>query len=124
MIASHADTRYGYAEENIIVDGKPFSFDRHKYLYGIYEDEHPYIIIEKSAQMGGSIYAVVSALFVCDKKAKNAIYFFPTDTDVMDFAKTRVSPMIQDSPYLQKVTSSQDALGLRRVTRAGCTSGG
>ncbi len=110
-------TRYGYAEQNIYVDGKKFSFADHKYLVGIYGDTHPNIVIEKSAQMGASIYAIISALFVCDKMQKNVIYFFPTDTDVTDFAKTRVAPMVNDSPYLQTVTSSKDALGLRQVNK-------
>jgi hypothetical protein len=110
-------SRYGYTKD-MFVDGKPFSFDKHNYLVGIYRETHPHIIIEKSAQMGASVYAIISALFVADKMGKNVIYFFPTDTDVNDFAKTRVAPMIRDSPYLQTVTSERDSLGLRQVNKA------
>ena len=86
-------TQYGYAEEYLYLeDGTKFSFDLHNYLIDIYLDDHKYQVIEKSAQMGLSIYAVVKSLFVCDKLGKNTIYFFPTDTDVQDFSKTRVAP--------------------------------
>ena len=111
-------TQYGYAEEYLYLeDGTKFSFDLHNYLIDIYLDDHKYQVIEKSAQMGLSIYAVVKSLFVCDKLGKNTIYFFPTDTDVQDFSKTRVAPMMDNSPHLQEIIGKDDSLGLRRVGR-------
>jgi hypothetical protein len=111
-------TKYGYAEQNIYVDAAPFSFYRHNYLIGLYQDMHRNIVIEKSAQMGASVYALASAFFVTDKLGKNVIYFFPTDTDVQDFAKTRAQPMIDDSPHLKAITNDKDASQLRRVNKA------
>lgn len=111
-------TKYGYAESKIYVDGMPFSFEHHNYLIGLYQDHHKNIVIEKSAQMGASVYALATAFFVCDTKGKNVIYFFPTDSDVQDFSKTRANPMIDDSPHLRSVTSTKDSLGLRRVNKS------
>jgi hypothetical protein len=109
-------TVYGYAEEYLhLEDGSKFSFKNHNYLVDIYLDLHPYIVIEKSAQMGASIYAIAKAFAVCDKMSKNTIYFFPTDTDVMDFSKTRVGPIVANSPHLSEVTGRSDSLGLRQV---------
>lgn len=111
-------TVYGYAEEYLFLDnGAKFSFESHNYLVGIYQDFHPYIVAEKSAQMGLSIYAMAKAFFVCDKLRKNVIYFFPTDTDVLDFSKTRAGPIIANSPHLAEVTGKSDSLGLRQVNQ-------
>ena len=111
-------TTYGYATEYLHVDGEPFSFEHHNYLIDMYLDDHPYTVIEKSAQMGASVYAMAKAFRVCDKMGKNVIYFFPTDSDVLEFSRTRVGPMIKDSPHLIDVTGAQDSLGLRSVGRA------
>lgn len=107
---------YPYAQEYAKVDGNDFSFQDHNYLVELYQDEHPYIVIEKSAQMGASVYAMLKSFFVCDKLGKTTIYFFPTDTDVKDFSKTRVTPILEDSVYLRSITTD-DTLGLRRVGR-------
>ena len=111
-------TKYGYAESKIWVDDKPFSFENHNYLIGLYQDMHKNIVIEKSAQMGASVYALATAFFVCDSMHKNVIYFFPTDTDVQDFSKTRANPMIDSSDHLRAITSNKDSLGLRRVNKS------
>jgi hypothetical protein len=110
---------YGYAEEYLFLEnGEKFSFARHNYLIGLYQDDWPYIAIEKSAQMGASIYAIAKAFMVCDKKNRNVIYFFPTDSDVLEFSKTRVGPIVDNSPHLSDITGKSDALGLRKVGNA------
>ena len=45
-------TIYGYAEEYIFLESsEKFTFTNHNYLIGIYLDPHPYVVIEKSAQL-------------------------------------------------------------------------
>ncbi len=36
----------------IILDGRPFTFDRHEYLMEPYRDDHPYMVEMKAAQLG------------------------------------------------------------------------
>ena len=112
-------TVYGYASEYFYLENESkFSFDGHAYLVDIYLDTHPYQVIEKSAQMGASILAMAKAFYVCDELAGNTIYFFPTDSDVLEFSKARVGPIIMNSPHLTGITGgAADALGLRRVNR-------
>ena len=45
-----------------VIGGAPFSFDRHEYLRGIYECGSPHIVLEKAAQMGGSVFGIVDSL--------------------------------------------------------------
>jgi phage terminase large subunit GpA len=114
-----ATTEFGYALEYIRVDNRAFDFKDHEYLIELYRDTHPYLVIEKAAQMGASVKAMIKAFFVCDRLEKNVIYFFPTDEDVREFSKTRVAPIIQDSPHLREIVraSDADAVGVRRVGR-------
>ena len=36
----------------IILDGRPFTFERHEYLIEPYQDDHPYQVEDKAAQLG------------------------------------------------------------------------
>jgi hypothetical protein len=115
------NTILGYAREYIYGIGddpeERFSFKGHNYLIDIYNDPHKYMVIEKSAQMGASVYAMAKSFFVCDKLGKNVIYFFPTDSDVQEFSKTRVAPLLSASPHLEAITARNDSQGLRKVGR-------
>jgi hypothetical protein len=109
----------GYAQEYVKVDGKPFSFEDHAYLIDMYADIHPYQVVEKSAQMGASVLGMIKSLYVCDKLGKNVLYYFPTDEDVREFSKSRVAPIIKDSPYISGLVGSKDvdSVGLRQIGR-------
>lgn len=79
------------------IRGRPFSFDGHEYLRELYTDHHPYTVIEKAAQMGASEFAITKALFVClSRPGACVMVFFPTDQDVRDFSRHRVTPAIED----------------------------
>jgi hypothetical protein len=45
----------------------------------------------------------------------NVIYFFPTRTDVLEFSKSRVGPMLAENPSLQKLMTETDTAGLKRI---------
>ena len=108
-------SQFGYALEYIQLDGVPFSFQDHAYLIDMYGDTHNYQVVEKAAQMGASVLGMIKALYVCDKKGKNVIYFFPTDEDVREFSKSRVAPIIRDSPHIRAIVDDVDSVSLRQV---------
>ncbi len=110
-------TQFGYALEYVFLDGRPFDFTGHAYLIDMYADTHPYQVVEKAAQMGASVIGMVKAFFVCDKLGKNVIYFFPTDADVLEFSKSRVAPIIRDSPHIRSIVDDVDSVSLRQVGR-------
>ncbi len=45
----------------------------------------------------------------------NGIYFFPTKTDVQDFSRARVAPLLSDNPFLERLMTDTDTLGLKRI---------
>jgi len=48
----------------------------------------------------------------------NVIYFFPTRTDVLEFSKSRVGPLLADNPFLSKTMTDTDTAGLKRIGEA------
>ncbi len=53
-------------------------------------------------------------MFTC-LSGLNTIYFFPTRTDVIDFSKSRVGPLLYDNPFLAKQLRDTDTVGLKRI---------
>jgi hypothetical protein len=71
----------------------------------------------KASQVGGSVYAILRALHACLSRL-NVIYFFPTRTDVIEFSKARVAPLIEANPFLRKSVRDTDTAGLKRIGEA------
>lgn len=95
---------------------RPFSFAGHEFLREICSLEHPYVVLEKAAQMGATEVALSKVLYYCTTLPRfRAIYFFPSDTDVEDFSKDRVDGALRDSPYLAALPSNLKNVGVKQV---------
>jgi hypothetical protein len=99
------------------LDGKPFSFEGHAFLRAIYDDPSAHLVVMKAAQIGGTVWAVARSFHACIH-GLNVIYFFPTRTDVLEFSKSRVGPLIADNPFLSKMMADTDTAGLKRIGSA------
>lgn len=99
------------------IRGLPFSFEGHWYLYKIYQDKHPDIVVRKSAQCGVSEWLLSTAIWLGDRNF-NTIYVMPTDSVLSDFIHARVDPAIGDSPYLRNLVFGTDNVGLKQIRRA------
>jgi hypothetical protein len=103
-----------WAEKRIRLEGKPFSFEGHEYLREIYDDSSPHVVLSKAAQIGGTTWSILRSLHAC-LSGLNVAYFFPTRTDVLEFSKSRVGPLVADNPFLQKELRDTDTAGLKRI---------
>lgn len=103
-----------WAEKRIRLEGKPFSFEGHEYLREIYDDGSPHVVLSKAAQIGGTTWSILRSLHAC-LSGLNVAYFFPTRTDVLEFSKSRVGPLVADNPFLQKELRDTDTAGLKRI---------
>jgi len=45
----------------IILDGRPFTFERHEYLREPYQDDHPFVVEVKAAQLGLTTKAILKS---------------------------------------------------------------
>lgn len=103
-----------WALRRIRLDGKPFRFEGHEYLRPIYDDTAQHIVLSKAAQIGGTTWAVLKSLHAC-VMGLNVLYLFPTKTDVLEFSKSRVGPLLQDNPFISKLVRDTDTAGLKRI---------
>lgn len=107
-----------------VLGGRPFSLEGHEYLRSLYEDPHPRIVLRKGSQVGASEWALSRSLWLLDRaelverRARTVIYFFPTDRDVSEFSKLRLTPAARESAYLSAcmgVVSRQDTVQQRTM---------
>ena len=106
-----------WALRRIRLDGRPFSFDGHEFLRGIYDDTAPHVVLCKAAQVGGTTWAVLRAIHSC-VMGLNVMYLFPTRTDVLDFSRSRVTPLLAENPFLAKLMRETDSVGLKKIADA------
>lgn len=107
-------------QAGIILDGRPFSFDRHEYLRMPYQDDHPYVVECKAAQMGITSKAMLKAVYGARFKGyRGILYLFPSKSDVTDFSKGRVDPLIDENPEtIGKWVRDTDAANIKRIWNA------
>jgi hypothetical protein len=74
-------------------------------LRDIYQDRHPFVVIQKAAQVFASEYLVNTALWAadtCQGGRGNVLFVMPTQTQVNDFSQARIDRAIGDSAYLRE----------------------
>ena len=105
----------------ISLDGRPFSFQRHEYLRTPYEDMHPHQVELKATQLGLTTKAMLKAFWGAHQgRYKGVLYLFPSKSDVLDFSKGRISPLIEENPEtIGTWLQDTDTAGIKRI--GGCT---
>ena len=114
---SLSDPLAEWALRRIRLEGRPFCFEGHEYLRAIYDDTSSHVVLSKAAQIGGTTWAILRSLHAC-LTGLNVIYFFPTRTDVIEFSKSRVAPLLADNPFLSRMMASTDTASLKRIGQA------
>ena len=104
----------------IILDGRPFSFARHEYLKVPYQDNHPHQVEMKAAQMGLTSKASLRMIYGARYgNYRGILYLFPSRSDVTDFSKGRIDPLIGDNPgTIGKWIRDTDSANIKRVWNA------
>ena len=111
---SVAEPLAAWAVRRIRLDGKPFSFDGHEFLRAIYDDRAPHLVLSKAAQIGGTTAAILRAIHTC-VVGLDVMYFFPTRSDVLDFSRARVNPLVAENPFLAKLMTDTDTMGVKKI---------
>jgi hypothetical protein len=110
-----------WAEEFINLEhGGKFSFANHTYLIDPYQDNHKHQVHMKATQVGLSTFAILKAVHSCIYRFPlGVMYFFPTDSDVSDFSRGRVTPLIENNPeIIGEYVADTDTVGIKRIGRA------
>lgn len=103
----------------IILEGKQFTFDGHKYLekeYKLNWKKNPVEVNMKGAQTGYTVKSILKtthrAIYLYKK---GVLYLFPTATDVSDFSRSRYSRLLSENEGLQANVHDTDSTNLKRI---------
>jgi hypothetical protein len=93
-----------WIEKNTNLNNRPYSFKGYEYQIPIIQDPAKKSIIIKAAQVGLSELAYRwNIAACCVVEDFTALYIFPSSSDAERNNKTRVGPMIDESPELQRL---------------------
>ncbi len=101
----------------IILDGRPFTFKHHEYLITPYADRHPDISFIKATQLGLSTLAMLKCMHAARYRGMRGIfYLFPSRTDVTEFSKGRITPLIEENPNsIGKWLKDTDSANIKQI---------
>lgn len=102
---------YGIKNEK----GDPLDFKDHLFLFDIYRDTSPNLVVMKAAQVGLSTLEVLKMLYEARQQKKDFIYTLPTDQDVQTFVGGKVNRIIAQNPILQQYTQDKDTIEQKQV---------
>ena len=118
------DNYLWWVKDNWTARGEPLDFEKHNYLEQIYKDQHPFLVIMKSAQAGLTERFLTEAIWLPDQHKENSIYFMPTTSMVSDLVQERVDEPINNSEYLRGVSGrvkkilgkQADKVGMKKLS--------
>ena len=106
--------------KDITLDGKPFTYERHEYLIDPYKDNHPHQVEMKATQMGLTSKAMLKVAYGARYGGyRGILYLFPSKSDVTDFSKGRIDPLIDENPdTICKWFNDTDSANIKRIWNA------
>jgi hypothetical protein len=116
----NADKPFHAWVKGITLDGKPFTYNRHEYLIEPYKDNHPFQVEEKAAQMGLTSKAMLRVAYGARYGGyRGILYLFPSKSDVTDFSKGRIAPLIDENPdTIGNWLKETDSANIKRIWNA------
>jgi hypothetical protein len=117
---AEADKPFHEWVKGITLDGKPFTYERHEYLVKPYQDNHPHQVEQKAAQMGLTSKAMFRVAYGARYGGyRGILYLFPSKSDVTDFSKGRIDPLIDENPdTIGKWLKDTDSANIKRIWNA------
>lgn len=82
--------------------GEVLDYKNHLFLLNILTDWSKDIVIKKCSQIGGSVTFNLKILFAIQNFSFNAIYTFPTDSDVKEFVSSKTNKLLQSNQHVFK----------------------
>ena len=102
--------------ENTFINGKPYSYVGHEYQVRILDSTAREVVVKKCSQVGISELAVRRALALSAMiKNFTTIYTLPTASFAATLSKTRVDPVIRESPTLRQMMCDTDNVEVKQI---------
>lgn len=91
--------------------GKPYSLKGYEYLNDLLDCMSPRMVIQKSAQVGATVMAMLRTMWYLERMQKSAMYLFPTHRTAEKFRRGRFNVMVQRSPHFRDLLRPTGAPG-------------
>lgn len=105
-----------WISDNTYINGKPYSYVNHEYQQKILDCQAREINVRKCSQIGLSEVSVRKALALCGMiKNFTVIMTLPTASFAATLSKTRVDPVIRESPYLRELLTDTDNVEVKQL---------
>lgn len=95
--------------------GEPYSLLGYEYLQQPMDSLHPRVVLQKAAQVGATVMAMLRTMWFLQRMQKSAMYLFPTHRTADRFRRGRFSVMVQRSPTFKKLVKPSGAPGHLQV---------
>lgn len=95
--------------------GLPIDFREHLFLYDIYQDFSPKLVIMKAAQIGATTMEIIKKLWGIRSMKMDGIYCLPTDSDVNTLVGGKVNRIIAQNPILQEWVKDKDSIEQKQI---------
>jgi len=106
-----------WVSENTFLEGRPYSYKYHEYQKKILDCPAREVVIRKCSQVGISEIAVRRSLGLAGMLSNfTIIYTLPTATFASVLTKTRVNPVINESPYLSSILTGTDSVEVKQFS--------
>jgi hypothetical protein len=89
-----------------------FPFQRE--MYSVFGSGVKDVVVRKGTQVGASELMVRWALYQADVHGRTGMYVFPTSGDVYDWGDTRIAPLLERAPLIERVGEPSNK-GLRHI---------
>lgn len=103
-------TLNGFVNEN----QSKLEFRNHRFMIDIYADQADDIVCIKSAQIGFSVFAILSSFHELKYEKRNILYALPTHNVVNDFVVPKVNPLISSNPLIAREMGA-DSVSLKKL---------
>lgn len=103
-----------WISDNTFSGGRPYSYKGREFQKKILDSSAKETVIRKCSQIGLTEVSTRRALALCGMIKKfTTIYTLPTATLSVIIAKTRINPIIKDSPYLSSIMNGSDNVDVK-----------
>ncbi len=108
---------YGFLEYYKITNdqGTPLDFYDHPFMWDIYGDWSPKLVMLKAAQITASTCFNIKTFYAAKKLGMDVIYTLPSSSDVHDFVGGKTNRLIQNNPIFQEWTTDKDTIEQKQM---------
>ena len=96
-------------------NGLPFEFHDRAFMWDIFSDMSPYLVILKPPQIGATETQIVKVFWTAKYKEKDCIYTLPTSSDVAEMASGKINRIIANNPIFGEWTKDKDSVEQKAI---------